>query len=105
MKKEEKKEQRKNVSTKTEEVREKIPVLYYVILCFTVISTLFLVLAGYKKMEVADIYSGIVREAGAQQEYVDYYFGNHQSEGLFDFGLAGFTLMVGLFASDRVKRK
>ena len=92
-------------TTKVVEKKKGVSIVYYVLLFITIISTALLGLAGYKKIEAGDTYASIVKNAGGDQAYVDYYFGNHQAEGFSYLGLAGAVFTFGLYASNSMKRK
>lgn len=83
---------------------KKIPVLYYVLVFLTVLSTLLIATAGVFNIELGNDYADIIKAQGAGQEYVDYYRKQNQTSAIYHLGIAGVVAVVGIYFSDRVRK-
>lgn len=84
----------KNVSSS-----ERKPIIFYIIVFVTVLSTLFIGMAGYKSFQLADEYTDLIATQGASEEYISFYTNQYQQQGIKEFGLAGVALTLGIYLS------
>ncbi len=81
-----------------------IPIIYYVLLFLTVLSSLLLVTAGVKSIGLGERYSNAM-QLGSKEAYQGFYYFQYERDGIFYLGLAGMALTLGLYVTTKVKDK
>lgn len=93
------------VGEESKEVVEQksFPVIYYVLIFLTVLSTLFLATAAVWSVGLGDKHIELVKNS-TEEAYIQFYHSQYQRDGVYYLGLSGFVLTVGLYTVVKVKK-